>query len=156
MEYSTSRDIGQTRSRSAKMMGECPLETRPSHRRRRTPRVQHAFAATESRIWRMDKLGPQLRSPIERAGCLAADSKMTVLRANWSGDDTDGRHRWTFYIREAQRDIDDETLTLRSLWEQHCEQSEQLDTRDSAVIFRTRVNRVGKHTKIDTKPIQKP
>lgn len=28
MEYSTSRDIGQTRSRSAKMMGECPLETR--------------------------------------------------------------------------------------------------------------------------------
>lgn len=65
----------------------------------------------------MDKLEPQLRSPIERAGWLAADSKMTVLRANWSGGgDADGRrHRWTLYIREASRDSDDKTPAPRSL-----------------------------------------
>lgn len=41
------------------------------------PSVQQLQTA-DTRIWRVDKLGPRLRLSIERTGWLTADSKMTV------------------------------------------------------------------------------
>lgn len=151
MEYSTSRDIGQTRSRSAKMMGECPLETR-----RRTDDDGHLGCSTlllqRSRAygeWTSWDLSLDLLSSVRDGWQLTRRWQFCeqIGAATTQMDDTDGRS--TYGKLSA-------TSTMRH-W--HFGRygsnivSEQLDTRDSAVIFRTRVNRVGKHTKTDTKTV---